>query len=642
VGILPHDFSFGDPAARFWIPLALTDRQRSDEARHRNGWFSIGRLTPGATIEQARDQLKAMDAANFERTPPRLQSILTNTGFYTGVERLQDVLVRDVRGPLSLLWGAALAVVLIGIANLGTIALARSRSRLSDLGTRLALGASRFDIVRQLLVEGFLIAAGGAAGGLAIATWMLSTLRFVQQGTRQFHIDAGAVGITFCLSALAGIVMSLVSASPLLTMRLGTMLHAGLRGATRGRAVRATWRTLVIAQMTCSFALLMGSGLLYVSLRNLLAVDPGFRTDNVITGVMSLSGPRYAADDAARAFVNRALESIRRLPGVAAAGVTTIVPMSGSAQTGVVIAEGYTPTPAEPAVSGVRSMVTPGYFEAVGTALHRGRYFDERDEDPTSRNILIDEGLARRFWPDGSAVGHRMLCPITSSELATIGPNSRWLTVIGVVRSARLTGPAAAESPSGTSGTYYLPYAVTAPREVGYVIRTDTDPSGMAQAIRSALAQIDRELPLFDVRTLAERTDLALSSRTNTLRLAMLFTAVGVFLSALGLYGMLAYLVTQRSREIGIRLAVGSTPRAIVGLVLREGLWLAMAGVGVGAVASLAFGRLLASHLYGITPTDPRVMLLMAATLSGIAILACIVPARRAALVDVVRILGAP
>ena len=172
------------PSARFWIPLALTARQRSDDARHRNGWFSIGRLKPGATIEQVRDQLKALDAVNFERMPPQLKPILVNTGFYTGVEPLQDVLVRDVRGPLYLLWGAALAVLVIGVGNLGNIALARSRARLNELGTRLAIGAGRFDIVRQLLVEGFLIAVGGAAGGLALGAWMLSALRVARTGAR--------------------------------------------------------------------------------------------------------------------------------------------------------------------------------------------------------------------------------------------------------------------------------------------------------------------------------------------------------------------------------------------------------------------------------------------------------------------------
>jgi putative ABC transport system permease protein len=436
--------------------------------------------------------------------------------------------------------------------------------------------------------------------------------------------------------------VGIVSASPLYTIDLGTMLHEGLRGGTRGRAVRTTWRTLVVAQMTCSFILLMGSDLLWVSVRNLLVVDPGFRTDNVISGALSLSGPRYAADDAARAFMSRSLESIRQLPGVAAAGATTIIPMTGSGQSGLVLAEGYVPRPGELPVSGVRSVVTPGYFETVSTPLVRGRYFDARDEDPASRSIVVDERLARRFWADGDAVGRRMFCPTDATQVAKIDANTRWLTVIGVVRTARLNGPAVEESLSGTSGTYYVPYAAVAPRDVGYVIRTDQEWTGVVRDVRSALARIDPEIPLSDIRTLSERTELTLSSRTNTMRLAMLFAAVGVFLSGLGLYGMLAYVVTQRTREIGVRLAVGSAPSAIVGLILREGLWLAMLGIVLGAAASLAFGRLLASHLYGIRPSDPGVMFVMAVTLGAVAAVACIIPARRAAHVDVMRILSAP
>jgi predicted permease len=385
--------------------------------------------------------------------------------------------------------------------------------------------------------------------------------------------------------------------------------------------------------------LLMGSTLLWVSLRNLLAVDPGFRTQNVITGVITLPGARYAADDDARAFLNRSLESIRQLPGVAAAGATTIVPLRGNSQTGIIVAEGYVPKPGEPVVSGVRSFVTPGYFEAVGTPLIRGRYFDERDNLSASRAIVIDERLALRFWPDDEAVGRRMFWPTNPGQLSTINGNTPWLTVIGVVRNAKLRGPLA-DDQSGTSGTYYVPYAVTAPRNVGYVIRTEGETTGIVRNVRSALARIDRDIPIFDIQTLSERTELALTSRTNTMRIAMLFAVVAVFLTAIGLYGVLAYLVTQRTREIGVRLAVGSTQGAIVGLVLREGLWLAIGGAALGAVGSLVFGRLVASQLYGITPSDPWVMLLMTMTFSAVAALACIVPARRAARVDVMRILS--
>jgi hypothetical protein len=293
-------------------------------------------------------------------------------------------------------------------------------------------------------------------------------------------------------------------------------------------------------------------------------------------------------------------------------------------------------------VSGVRSMVTPGYFEAVGTPIVSGRYFDERDNQPTSRTIVIDERLARRFWPGGDAIGRRLFWPAKPSQLAAIDASTPWLTVIGVVRTARLHGPLAEEAVSGTSGTYYVPYAVTAPRDIGYVIRTKGEPAGIVRGVRSALAQVDREVPLFDIQTMAERTELAVMSRTNTMHLGTLFAAVAVFLSAIGLYGVLAYLVTQRTREIGVRLAVGSTPRAIVGLVLREGLSMAIGGVALGAVGSVALGRLVASQLYGIKPSDPWVMVLTTVTLSAVAVLACTVPARRAAHVDVMRILSAP
>ena len=229
-------------------------------------------MKPGATIEQVRDQLKALDAVNFERTPPQLKPILINTGFYTGVEPLQDVLVRDVRGPLSLLWGAALAVFVIGVGNLANIALARSRARLSELGTRLAIGAGRFDIVRQQLVEGLLIAIVGAVGGLALAAWMLSALRMRELiVAASIQIDAAVAERHARARPARGLLIGLVSASPLYTMKLGTMLHEGTRSGTQGRAVRTTRRMLVVAQMACSFMLLVGSALLWVSVRNLLA-----------------------------------------------------------------------------------------------------------------------------------------------------------------------------------------------------------------------------------------------------------------------------------------------------------------------------------------------------------------------------------
>jgi predicted permease len=641
VGVLPADFTFAGPEIRFWIPLALTDRQRSDVARHTNGWFSVGRLKPGATIEQVRDELKALDAVNAERTPAPIKPLLATTGFYTGVEPLQDFLVRDVQGPLYLLWSAAIAVLVVGIGNLANIALVRSRTRLSELGTRLAIGASRVDLLRQLLIESLLVAAGGAAGAFALGTWLLSPLRTRVFGAAPVAMDATVIAITLGLAAIAGLLIGMVSASPLFTMTLGTMLHEVTRSGTRGRAARATRRTLVVAQMACSFVLLVGSALLWISIRNLLAVDPGFRTDHVVTGSITLPSPRYASDDAARAFVARSLEAIGRLPGIASVGATTIVPLGPTSQSGILVAEGYRPQPGEPPVAGLRSFVTPGYFEAVGTPLVRGRLFDERETQSSAKSIIIDEALARRFWRDEDAVGRRIFWPANPSQYS-IDANTPWLTVVGVVRRAQLRGPGVNESENGVVGTYYLPWSMLAPRGLGFVMRTHAEPTTVINDVRQVLAQIDRDIPLFDVRTMSERAELALMPRTHTMQLATLFAAVAVFLSALGLYGVLAYVVAQRRREIGVRLALGSAPRAIVGLVLREGLALAMAGIVLGTVGAVLLGRFVASQLYGVAPSDPLVMAAMAVTLGAVAALACIVPARRAASVDVMKTLSAP
>ena len=642
VGVLPPDFSFGDPSARFWVPLALTARQRSDDARHSNGWFSVGRLKPGATIDQAAAQLGALDRVNFERTPAPMTGILASTGFYTSAEPLQEELAREVRRPLYLLWTAAMAVFAIGIVNLGNLALVRSRARLHELGTRLAVGARRFDVVRQLLAEAILISIAGSGGGLAVGAWLIAILRTRELAPAQLRIDPMVAAVTAGLGLLAALVVGVVAAIPLYTMTAETMLREGSRGGTHGRRIRAARRGMILAQMACSFVVLLGSSLLWTSLRNLLAVDLGFRTTNVMTGTVSLGGARFTANDAARSFVDRSLATIRQLPGVVAAGVTTIVPIRGNAQTGLILAEGYVPRAGEAPVSGMRAIVTPGYFEAVGTPLVRGRYFEEGDNQADSRAIIVDDRLARRFWPDGDAIGRRMFRPANPSELQTIDANTRWLTVVGVVANARLRGPAIAEGADGTSGTYYLPYAVTAPREVGFIVHTEREPDSLVRDVRAAIAQIDREVPLFDVRTMSERAELALASRTNAMHLAMLFAVVAVFLSAVGLYGVLAYLVSQRAREIGVRLALGSTPRGVVEIVFREGLWLALGGTALGAALFLTFGRLVASQLYEVEPTDPWLMLLAAATLTAVAALACIVPARRAAHLDVLRTLTAP
>jgi putative ABC transport system permease protein len=640
VGILPQDFSFPGFEARFWVPLALTDDQRADAARYRNGWFNIGRLKPGATIEQAQEQLKAVDAANIERMPARLRTLLAETGFYTGVRPLPEVLARDVRRPMTLLWIAAIAVLAIGLVNVGNLALVRSRVRSNELGTRLALGASRIDVVGQLMIEGVFVGLGGAAMGLALGRWLTSIVS-AGGSTTHLEINAAVAGLTLAIGVAGGSIVGVVLASPAFGSRIDSMLRQRSRAGSHDRAFQTTRRVLIVLQVACSFVLVAGSLALWASLRNLLSVDPGFSTAHVVTGTVSLPQARYTAADA-RGFVNRSLESIRALPGVAAAGVTTIIPLGNISQTGVVVAEGYVPKAGETPVGVVRSLVTPGYFEAVGTGLISGRYFDERDNRPDARTVIIDEGVANRFWPHGDAVGRRMYWPTDPRHLSKIDENTPWLTVIGIARTARLSGPPMDAPASGTVGTYYEPYAASASRDVSFVIRTTGDPGAIVPSVRTTLARIDGELPLFDVRTMEERRELALIPRTTTMRVSALFAMTAVFLSAIGLYGVLAYLVTQRTQEFGIRLALGSSPRAIVGMIFREGFTLTGVGIVMGVTGSAVFGKAISSQLYGISASNPWMLSAVGVALCTVVALACVVPARRAVGVNLVRALGAP
>ena len=448
VGVLQPGFSFGGTDVRFYIPLAFTDRQRSDEARHTNGWVSIGRLKPGVTIEQARAQLSALDQVNIDRMP-QLKPLLLNAGYYTSITPLQDFVVRDVRGPLTLLWVAAFVVLAVGVANVASLAVARARARRSELGTRLALGARRLDILRQFIIESLLVSAAGVGGGLLLALWLRSLPATILVGRDTPSIDALVIAASAAAAVVAGLVIALVSAFPLVTLTPGALLQEGAHTRTRIRASRATRRTLVVAQVACAFVLLVGAGLLWISLRNLLAMDTGLRAEGVVTANVSLPATRYTTADDARGFATRSLETIRGLPGVTAAAITSAVPLSGNYQSGILLAEGYRPEPGEPVVSGIRVAVTPGYFEAVGTPLIAGRYFDDRENDPASTSIIIDEAMARRFWPNGDAVGGRMFRPENPRQMTSVDSNTRWLTVVGVVRFAKLRGPAAVEVNDG-------------------------------------------------------------------------------------------------------------------------------------------------------------------------------------------------
>ena len=620
-GVMPAQFNFINPEVRLWTPLALTAAEKLQH--HSNNYYNAGRMKPGVSIEQVQSQVDALNHANLERDPAT-KDLLVSAGFHTRVEPLQHMLVKGVEGALYLLWAAALLVLFIGGLNVANLALARLASRRREMATRLALGATRAQLTRQAVTENVLISTFGGLLGVGAAYLLLPVMaeagidKFPRAG--EVRIDGFVALVSLAISAAVGVVMGLLPPSnSMRTNRTGT------------QRIR---RALVVAEVGFAFVLLVGAGLFLSSFRNLLRVDPGFQSFGVITASTNAPAVRYPNAAALRTLLDRLLESIRKLPGVAAVGATTSIPLGGSFNDSVILAEGYAMKPGESVISPKQQTITPGYFQAMRMPMARGRDFTERDHEKADPAIIIDERLARRFWADRDPVGQRMYSPQSPSEL-TPNANTRWVRVVGVVRSIRLEDLTAKQS----MGAYYFPHAQDPSRGFTLAVRTAAGAGDLTRAIRAEVARIDPMLALFDIRTMTERTELSLSSRKTSMTLAMAFGALALFLSATGIYGVLAFLVTQRRREIGIRVALGSTRARVVRLVVREGLLLAGAGLAAGLAGSAAMQRAVANEVYGVEPLDPLVLGVVMTTLAGVSLMACVVPARRALRVDPMTVL---
>jgi predicted permease len=633
IGVMPQDFLWVDPETRLYLPLAFGPEDRADDQRHSNNYLMIGRLKPDATIEQAQQQIDAINAAQLERTA--IKQMLIDAGFTTRALPLQDRMVKDVRGTLYLLWGGVAFVLLIGAVNVTNLTLVRATARAREFATRQALGAGRWQLTRQLLTESLVLTAFAGVAGLLVGSTIVRAIAAGAQDriprAAEISVDVTTIAFTLAVTLFVGALVALLPLAHVSRLSPAQAVREEGRSGTAGRATRFARRALVTAQVGFAFMLLVGAGLLFASFRQVLTVDPGFQAEGVLTGRVSLPESTYQKDEQLISFVQRLLERVKALPGVTAAGLGSSAPFTESYSDSVIFAEGYVMPPGESVLSPARNVVTPGYFDALHIPLRRGRVIDERDTPSSPPVVVIDEKLAAKFWRGQDPIGKRMYQPNNVEEAGRPGPNTRWLTVVGVVGEVRQRGLV---SQAERVGAYYFPHTQAASRSMTIVARTATDPLAIAPAVRREVAALNPELPFYNVLTMRARVEESVAGRRTAMLLAVGFGLIALMLATIGIYGVLAYQVTQRTREIGIRMALGSDARRVFALILGEGAALLALGFAVGLAGAFAMRRAVQGELYGVDPLEPAVVAAVAAMLAVVALLACALPARRAARID--------
>lgn len=637
VGVLPESWRFIDPALEVVIPAAFTARERAAVARHSdNNWRQVGRLAAGVTSEVLQSQIDALNAANLEQTPD-LRQPLRDIGFSTRLMPFQRFVAGEAARSLYLLWAGALVVLLVAGVNLANMVLVRAAARRREWATRLALGASGGRLLRQSLIESWLLAAAGAVGGVLLGAWALWLapwlgLDALPRGT-EIALDGRVLTFVAVIAAVAGTAFGLVPVVAQRPGRVADVLRIDGRTGTGTRAGRAARRVLAAAQVACALMLLVAGAALLASLQQVLAVDLGFRPQGLLTAQLNLPAARYSSAAAVRGFASRLVDGVGALPGVVAAGVASATPFGATPSNNVVFAEGYQMAPGESIVSASHVSVSNGYLEAIGARLVAGRWFDQGDVDGRRRVTIIDERLARRFFPNGDAIGRRMWPLRHTERMYEPPPEDERYTVVGVISEVRLTD--VVDDPGvRTHGALYYPFEQRPMLTAGLALRTEGDPSLVVGAVRRVLANLDPQLPLYDVAEVENLIDRSLFDRRTPALLAAAFAMVALLLASLGVYGVLAYQVAQRTRELGIRMALGADARRVFRLVLGEGLAIVVTGALLGLAGAALLRRAIDAQLYGVGALDLTILAAVAALLAAVTLVAITIPAGRAARTD--------
>jgi predicted permease len=625
VGVLPPGFRFLSSEARLYFPFASRPEDRVSRERHSGGNSKqiIARLQPGATLEQAQAQIDAQNNA-LERDDPKAKMI-SDAGFRSLVVPLRADHVASIRPTLLWMQGGALALLLIGAVNLANLLLIRASGRIKELAVRQALGASRWHVVSEVAVETTLLTLAGGVLGLAggwVGIRLLGTLGAERLPLgADIAFDARLAMVAVVGSVILGIALAIPIAWFNLSAHLAGAIQSETRGGTSGRMSQRLRHGFIVAQIAMALVLLEGAGLLGLSLKQAMAVSPGFRPDHVLTGQILLPRNQYPNWPARLAFNERLLVEISRQPGVTAVGVVNNVPLSGNNGKSAATVKGYVRPPGETLRGHYSYGVDGNYFAAMGFSLLEGRFLSADDSQRRDRVCVVDEDFARFYWPHASALGQRLF--EGSDETKDVDAFTV-VGIVGAVKQAGLTNDAA-------QGAIYYPYALRTDDSLFVVLRTSLPPESMGPALQTIVRQTGRDATVTDVRSMETRISDSLITRRAPALLATLFSAIALLLTAIGTYGILSYAVALRRREIGVRMALGARPQQIRGQFLALGLRLLAAGTMLGVAGAWVTGRAMRNLLFHVPPFHVATLAGTACIIGLVSLVACLAPAHQAA-----------
>ena len=617
VGVMPEHFNF-PKGGEVYAPLAITPQMMKNRRTHT--YYVVGRLKPGVAIASVQSEIDNITARLQQQYPE------DNTGWGATVFPIVADTVRLYDTALWVSMAAVAFVLLIACANVANLMLARASGRQREIALRAALGASRWRIIRQLLTESVLVALIGGAGGILVAFWGIDALRAANPGNaarfapgwHQLGLDFTVLAFTLGLSLFSGIVFGLAPALQVSKPNLNESLKEGRQSSGRSHGLRSS---LVVFEIALSLVLLIGAGLAFRTFRALLKTDPGFNPDNLLTMNLILPSAKYTDEAKRAAFYTELVQRVKSTPGVESAAVVNFLPLGGSNSSDAYLVDGEVEPPPGQENLGRYRVCTPDYFQTMKIPVVKGRSFTDQDKQGGPPVVIINEAFARKHWPNGDAVGKR---------IRFMGPLEKapWIEVVGVIQDVKheLNIPVTPE--------FYLPYAQDVWSGMVLVARTKVDPGSLASALRQQVWAIDKDQPVFDVYSMTEVRSISIGMYSSGSVMLGIVAGVALLLASVGIYGVMAFAVSQRTQEIGIRMALGARALDVLKLVIKHGLKLALLGIALGLVGSWALTRFMKGLLFGVEPTDLLTFSLVSLFLLATALVACYLPARRATKVD--------